>query len=299
MEAPHRNDVFMHQQEYIWHQSCVNFLSNKAMSKIPSVVVPTIDTSPEFQSTSVSSLREELAAASPSSSTLEDQSNGGITESIDGGSTVSITEDINQQDNLESTPSEDQLAVVVQDDSRASSTVSTSQSPMRGRFIPSPLDIASGTTDSSSLQLSRTLSPLARGAVKAGGGVKGGGGGGGGVSPRIAAVGSHTPPGVSRVSSLDSPQSPFFIPTNPFLMHIEKMPKFQWTMPHFNLLENILKSLQEIVNKWKMYDCQKFNLHSNFSYNIFILVILSVLCLITSERRVRSPSGPTLPISWP
>lgn len=287
-------------------QLCVYFLSNKAMSKIPSVVVPTTDTSPEVQSTSVSSLREELAAASPSSSTLEDQSNGGIiTESIDGGSTISITEDIHQQDNLESTPSEDQLAVMVQDDSRPSSTISTPQSPMRGRFIPSPLDIASGTADSPSLQLSRTLSPLARGAVKAGaGGAVRGGVGGGGVSPRMAAVGSHTPPGVSRVSSLDSPQSPFFIPTNPFLMHVEKMPKFQWTMPHFDLLENILKSLQEIVNKWKMYDCQKSNLHSNFSYNIFhfhsgSVVIPSVLFLITSERRIRSSSGPTWPISWP
>jgi hypothetical protein len=94
------------------------------------------------------------------------------------------------------------------------------------------------------------VSPLARGVVKAaggGGGVKGGGG----ASPRIVAVGPHTPPGVSRVSSLDSPQSPFFIPTNPFLMHVEKMPKFQWTMPHFDLLENILKSLQEVINKWK------------------------------------------------
>lgn len=220
------------------------------MSKIPSVVVPT-DTS-EFQSTSVSSLREELAAASPSSSTLEDQSNGGITESIDGGSTVSVTEEPGEihQDNLNS---EDQL--MVRDDSRASSAVSTPQSPMRARFIPSPLDIASGTTDS--LQPSRTVSPLARGAIKTAAATSGSGvkGGGGGASPRIP-VGSHTPPAVFRLSSADSPQSPFFIPTNPFLMHVEKMPKFQWTIPHFDLLESVLKSLQETINKWKVYVCQ-------------------------------------------
>ena len=219
------------------------------MSKIPSMAVPT-DTS-ELQSNSVSSLREELAAASPSSSTLEERPNGGTTESIDRGSTISITEEQGeiQQDNLNSTPSEDQL--VVRDDSRASSTVSTPRSPMRGRHIPSPLDTTSGTD---SLQLSRTVSPLAREAVKtaAGSGVKGGGGG---MSPRIP-VGLHTPPAVSRVSSIDSPQSPFFIPTNPFLMHVDKMPKFQWTMPHFDLLGNILKSLQEIINKWKVYVCQ-------------------------------------------
>ena len=265
------------------------------MSKIPSVAVPT-DTS-EFQSTSVSSLREELAAASPSSSTLEEQSNGGITESIDGGSTVSITEEIHQ-DNLNSTPSEDQL--VVRDDSRASSTVSTPQSPMRGRLISSPLDIASGTD---SLQLGRTVSPLAREAVKAAAsrGVKGGGGGGegGGASPRIP-VGSHTPPTVSRVSSADSPQSPFFIPTNPFLMHVEKMPKFQWTMPHFDLLESILKSLQEIVNKWKAYVCQNsIPIPSLVNFLFHFVVIPSVLFLITSERRARSFSGQMSPIFWP
>ena len=221
------------------------------MSKIPSVVVPT-DTSAEFQSSSVSSLREELAATSPSS-TMEEELNGGTAESIDGSSSISVTEEPGetQQDNLDSIPSEEQL--VVRDDSRASSTVSTPRSPMRGRLIPSPLDFASG---SDSLQLSKTVSPLAREAMKAAAAGSGGGVRGGGGSSPGAPVGAHTPPAMSRVLSADSPQSPFFIPTNPFLMHVEKMPKFQWTMPHFDLLENVLKSLQEIINKWKVYVCQ-------------------------------------------
>ena len=214
------------------------------MSKIPFLVVPA-DT-PELQSNSMSSLREELAAASPSSSTLEEQSNEGTTESIDGDPTLSVTEEPREapRDNL---PSEEQL--VVREDSRPSSTLSTPRSPTRGKLIPSPLDVASGTD---SLQLSRTVSPLAREAVKAaaGSGVRAGEG----VSPGIP-EGPHTPPAMGRMSSGENPQSPFFIPTNPFLMHVEKMPKFQWTMPHFNLLESVLKSLQEIIEKWKVYVC--------------------------------------------
>ena len=56
---------------------------------------------------------------------------------------------------------------------------------------------------------------------------------------------------MSSISSIDSPQSPFFIPRNPFLSLVGKMPKFQWTVLHLNLLEGLLKSLKLIIDRWK------------------------------------------------
>lgn len=58
-------------------------------------------------------------------------------------------------------------------------------------------------------------------------------------------------PTVSSISSIDSPQSPFFIPRNPFLSLVGKMPKFQWSLLHLNLLEDLLKSLKAIIDHWK------------------------------------------------
>ena len=200
----------------------------------------------ELQSRSVSTLREELVVSS------EEEH---VAESADGGgSMVSITDEPGeaQQPNLKST-SEEQLAT--NEDSRPSSTTSTPRSPLRGKLIPPPLDIVSG---GNALHPNRNISPLAREAMKASGGAKAGA-----TSPGIP--GHHTPPTVSRTSSAESPptvsrtsstespQSPFFIPRNPFLMHVDKMPKFQWSMAHFSLLESLMKSLQEIVNKWKLY----------------------------------------------
>ena len=60
-----------------------------------------------------------------------------------------------------------------------------------------------------------------------------------------------TPPSLSRTSSADTPQSPFTIPRNPFLSLVGKMPKFQWSSGHIRLLEDLLRSLQKIMNKWK------------------------------------------------
>lgn len=60
-----------------------------------------------------------------------------------------------------------------------------------------------------------------------------------------------TPPSLSRSSSGDAPKSPFMIPKNPFLTLVGKMPKFQWSVSHIRLLEDLLRSLQKIVNKWK------------------------------------------------
>ena len=62
---------------------------------------------------------------------------------------------------------------------------------------------------------------------------------------------SVTPPSLSRSSSGDPPRSPFMIPKNPFLTLVGKMPKFQWSASHIRLLEDLLRSLQKIVNKWK------------------------------------------------
>lgn len=62
-----------------------------------------------------------------------------------------------------------------------------------------------------------------------------------------------TPPtslSLSRTSSAERPQSPFLIPRNPFLSLVGKMPKFQWDIVHFSLLENLFKSLHAIVSKW-------------------------------------------------
>ena len=59
-----------------------------------------------------------------------------------------------------------------------------------------------------------------------------------------------TPLSLSRTSSAEPPQSPFLIPRNPFLSLVGKMPKFQWDIVHFSLLENLFKSLHAIVSKW-------------------------------------------------
>lgn len=59
------------------------------------------------------------------------------------------------------------------------------------------------------------------------------------------------PPSLSRTSSAETPQSPFTIPRNPFLSLVGKMPKFQWSSGHIRLLEDLLRSLQKIMNKWK------------------------------------------------
>ena len=59
-----------------------------------------------------------------------------------------------------------------------------------------------------------------------------------------------TPP-FSRTSSAEYPSSPFLIPRNPFLGAEGKMPKFQWSSSHVRLLEDLLKSLQKTIGKWK------------------------------------------------
>ena len=211
----------------------------KAVSKIssPNVVIAT--ETPEIQSSSTTSLREELAASTDAGEAHDERVSEPL---VADSSTVGIkTEpgELVQQDDLDSA-SEERSSV--KNDSHPSSTVSTPRSPARRMLIPSPLDIALGGES-----LSRTASPLARDAVRAGG-MKAGGN----SSPGTA--GPHTSPAVSRLSSTaDSPQSLIFIPANPFLIQVEKMPRFQWSMLHFNLLESIFKSLQEIINKWKAY----------------------------------------------
>ena len=70
-------------------------------------------------------------------------------------------------------------------------------------------------------------------------------------SARPSPLTSVTPPSLSRSSSGDPPRSPFMIPKNPFLTLVGKMPKFQWSTSHIRLLEDLLRSLQKIVNKWK------------------------------------------------
>ena len=199
------------------------------MSKIPSVPVVVTTTVPEMQSSSATSLREELAAASSE----EQRPDGETSESIDGGSSVNITDEPGEshQDGLGSA-SEEQLSV--KDDSRPSSSASTPRSPMRGKLTPSPLDIGPGPES-----LSRDASPLLRD--------------GGRVSHAKDEGSSHTPPALSKMASVDSPKSPFFIPTNPFQIQVDKMPRFQWSTLHFNLLETVLKSLQDIINKWRRY----------------------------------------------
>ena len=221
------------------HLSLFFFFFVKAVSKISSPHVVITSETPEIQSSSTTSLREELAA----STDAEEPHDGKVSESLlVDSSTVSITTEPDEparQDDLDSI-SEERSSV--KDESRPSSTVSTPRSPARGMFIPSPLDIASGSES-----LSRTASPLARDAIRASG-MKAGGN----SSPGTA--GPSASPAVSRMSSsVDSPQSLFFIPANPFLIQVEKMPRFQWSMLHFDLLESIFKSLQEIINKWKAY----------------------------------------------
>lgn len=61
---------------------------------------------------------------------------------------------------------------------------------------------------------------------------------------------SPAPLNISRTSSTEPPLSPFLIPRNPFLSLVGKMPKFQWDVVHFSLLENLFKSLHAIVSKW-------------------------------------------------
>ena len=211
----------------------------KAVSKISSPHVVITAETPEIQSSSITSLREELAA----STDAEEPHDGRVSESlIVDSSTVGITtepDEMAQQDDLDSVSKERSS---VKDESHPGSTVSTPRSPARGILIPSPLDIASGSES-----LSRTASPLVRDAIRASG-VKAGGN----SSP--GPVGPCASPAVSRISSsIDSPQSPFFIPANPFLVQVEKMPRFQWSMLHFDLLESIFKSLHDIINKWKAY----------------------------------------------
>lgn len=212
----------------------------KAVSKISSPHVVITAEIPEVQSSSTTSLREELAA----STDAEVPHNGRVSESLlVDSSTVSVTTEPDepaQQDDLDSI-SEERSSV--KDESHPNSTVSTPRSPARGMLIPSPLDIVSGSES-----LSRTASPLARDAIRASG-MKAGGNSSPGTTGPCA-----SPAAVSRVSSsVDSPQSLFFIPANPFLVQVEKMPRFQWSMLHFDLLESIFKSLQETINKWKAY----------------------------------------------
>ena len=60
---------------------------------------------------------------------------------------------------------------------------------------------------------------------------------------------------LSRSSSIESPTSPFFIPSNPFLSVVGRMPKFQWASSHIQLLDDLLKSLLKIVAKWTENKC--------------------------------------------
>ena len=62
-------------------------------------------------------------------------------------------------------------------------------------------------------------------------------------------------PSVSLSRGLSSgdgnPSSPFFIPKNPFLDLVGKVPKFRWTSFHLDLLEDLLISLHELLHKKK------------------------------------------------
>ena len=60
---------------------------------------------------------------------------------------------------------------------------------------------------------------------------------------------------LSRSSSIESPTSPFFIPSNPFLSVVGRMPKFQWSSSHVQLLDDLLKSLLKVVGKWTENKC--------------------------------------------
>lgn len=63
----------------------------------------------------------------------------------------------------------------------------------------------------------------------------------------------HSPSVLVRgLSASDGgPSSPFFIPKNPFLDLVGKVPKFKWTSSHVDFLEDLFLSLYDIVDKWK------------------------------------------------
>jgi len=62
-------------------------------------------------------------------------------------------------------------------------------------------------------------------------------------------------PSVSLTRGLSSsdgnPSSPFLIPKNPFLDLVGKVPKFRWTSFHLDLLEDLLVSLHDLLDKKK------------------------------------------------
>lgn len=69
--------------------------------------------------------------------------------------------------------------------------------------------------------------------------------------PSLTVNTSAIPPPLSRTSSSETPSSPFLIPRNPFLATSGTMANFQWSSGHVRLLEDLLKSLQRIVSKWR------------------------------------------------
>ena len=74
---------------------------------------------------------------------------------------------------------------------------------------------------------------------------------------------------LSRVSSTESPTSPFFIPRNPFLHVAGRIPRFQWASVHVQLLDDLIKSLLKIVEKWsseKKYVCTKTFAGENITF---------------------------------
>lgn len=76
-------------------------------------------------------------------------------------------------------------------------------------------------------------------------------------SPKPPSLMISNNPSLSRTSSGESPVSPFFIPRSPLLSTPGRMPKFQWSSAHIRLLDDLLKSLQKIVNKWKRFKYKK------------------------------------------
>ena len=66
--------------------------------------------------------------------------------------------------------------------------------------------------------------------------------------PPPLATPTATPP--LLMSSKESPTSPFFIPSNPFLSVVGRMPRFQWAAVHVSLLDSLLRSLLNIIQKW-------------------------------------------------
>ena len=48
-----------------------------------------------------------------------------------------------------------------------------------------------------------------------------------------------------------NPFSPFFIPKNPFLDLVGKVPRFKWTTFHLDLLEDLLVALHDMLEKLK------------------------------------------------